>query len=112
MKGNGTVQSFAILPQLPVPTSPTSAVKSLLQRVGLNLRLTGRGEERLHYFDLAGCTHSACPLCQRKAGSYQCPCCGYHLVTPDHFLGMTLTSLVAVQSNIHPGPNLPGQVIS
>jgi hypothetical protein len=23
---------------------------------------------------------------------------------------MTLTSLVAVQSNIHPGPNLPGQV--
>jgi hypothetical protein len=26
------------------------------------------------------------------------------------FLGMTLTSLVAAQSNIHPGPNLPGQV--
>ena len=26
------------------------------------------------------------------------------------FLGMTLTSLVTVQSNIHPGPNLPGQV--
>src|ERR1700682_2606309 len=26
------------------------------------------------------------------------------------FLGMTLTSLVAVQSNIHPGPDLPGQV--
>jgi hypothetical protein len=26
------------------------------------------------------------------------------------FLGMTVTSLVAVQSNIHPGPDLPGQV--
>jgi hypothetical protein len=26
------------------------------------------------------------------------------------FLGMTMTSLVAVQSIIHPGPNLPGQV--
>src|SRR5437870_5877753 len=26
------------------------------------------------------------------------------------FLGMTMTSLVAVQSLIHPGPNLPGQV--
>jgi len=28
------------------------------------------------------------------------------------FLGMTMTSLVAVQSNIHPGPDLSGQVIS
>jgi len=28
------------------------------------------------------------------------------------FLGMTMTSLVAVQSSIHPGPNLPGQVTS
>jgi putative transposase len=27
------------------------------------------------------------------------------------FLGMTMTSLVAVQSSIHPGPNLPGQVM-
>jgi hypothetical protein len=27
------------------------------------------------------------------------------------FLGMTLTSLVTVQSNIHPGPDLPGQVM-
>jgi hypothetical protein len=26
------------------------------------------------------------------------------------FLGMTLTSLVPVQSHIHPGPGLPGQV--
>ena len=26
------------------------------------------------------------------------------------FLGITLTSLVTVQSNIHPGPDLPGQV--
>jgi transposase InsO family protein len=26
------------------------------------------------------------------------------------FLGMTLTFLVAVQSHIHPGPGLPGQV--
>ena len=27
------------------------------------------------------------------------------------FLGMTVTSLVAAQSNIHPGPDWPGQVI-
>jgi len=26
------------------------------------------------------------------------------------FFGMTMTSLVAVQPIIHPGPNLPGQV--
>jgi len=33
-----------------------------------------------------------------------------NLVGHNRFLGMTLTSLVAVHSNIHPGPNLPGQV--
>jgi len=26
------------------------------------------------------------------------------------FLGIALTSLVAVQSNIHPGPDFPGRV--
>ena len=55
--------------------------QDLLQRLGLNHGLTGKGEERLRYFDVAGCAHPACPLCQRQAGSYQCPRCGYQLAT-------------------------------
>ena|ERR1022692_1909201 len=53
--------------------------QDLLTRIGQGHVLTERGGARLQYFDVAGCGHPACPLCDRKAGSFTCSRCGYQL---------------------------------
>lgn len=57
--------------------------QDLLHRVGLGCGLTSRGVERLQYFDVAGCPHPGCPLCQGKAGWYTCPRCQYRVVAQE-----------------------------
>jgi hypothetical protein len=51
----------------------------LLQRTAPGHVLTKKGEERLHFFEVSGCGHPACLLCQGIAGSFRCPRCGYQL---------------------------------
>ena len=48
--------------------------QDLLARTGQGHVLTERGEARLHYFDVAGCGHPACPLCDKKAGYFTAHC--------------------------------------
>lgn len=50
--------------------------QGLLGRVNGHYELTKKGHERVRYFDLFGCTHRACPLCQGKMGFLTCPNCG------------------------------------
>lgn len=50
--------------------------QGLLERVGAGYRLTEKGNERLHYFDVFGCADIECPLCQGKVGFLTCPHCG------------------------------------
>ena len=89
VKARGAIQSRHVVQEFGYSPATARSYLSylgrqdLLQRLGLNHSLTGKGEERLRYFDLAGCAHPACPLCQRQAGSYQCPRCGYQLASKD-----------------------------
>ena len=53
--------------------------QDLLQRTGAGHVLTDRGENRLDYFEVAGCADPDCPRCQGKAGYFACPRCGHHL---------------------------------
>ena len=53
--------------------------QGLLERMGAGYVLTERGQDRLHYFDVAGCADPACPLCQGKTGALTCPRCGYQM---------------------------------
>ena len=53
--------------------------QDLLARTGQGHVLTGRGWTRLQYFNVAGCGHPACPLCDKKAGYFTCSRCGYQL---------------------------------
>ena len=57
--------------------------QDLLARIGQGHVLTERGGARLRYFDVAGCGHPACPLCDKKAGHFTCPRCGYQLPVKD-----------------------------
>jgi hypothetical protein len=57
--------------------------QDLLARTGQGHVLTERGEARLHYFEVAGCGHPACPLCDKKAGYFTCCLCGYQLPTKE-----------------------------
>jgi DeoR-like protein with HTH domain len=50
-----------------------------VERFGVSYVLTARGQDRLQYFDVAGCADPACPLCQGKAGYLTCPSCGYQI---------------------------------
>ena len=53
--------------------------QALLQRMGAGYVLTERGQDRLQYFEVAGCADPACPLCQGKTGHLTCPRCGYQM---------------------------------
>ena len=53
--------------------------QDLLARIGQGHVFTERGWARLQYFDMAGCGHPACPLCDKKAGYFTCSRCGYQL---------------------------------
>ena len=53
--------------------------QDLLARAAQGHVLTERGGTRLRYFNVAGCGHPACPLCDRKAGYFICPRCDYQL---------------------------------
>ena len=53
--------------------------QGLLERMGAGYALSEKGQNRLQYFDVAGCADPACPLCQGKAGKLTCPSCGYQM---------------------------------
>ena len=53
--------------------------QDLLQRTEAGHTLTMKGENRLQFFEVAGCADTACPRCQGKAGFYTCPTCGARL---------------------------------
>ena len=53
--------------------------QGLLERMGAGYALTERGQDRLQYFEVAGCADPACPLCQGKTGKLTCPSCGYQM---------------------------------
>ncbi len=53
--------------------------QGLVERIGASYVLTERGQDRLQYFEVAGCADPACPLCQGKAGYLTCPSCGYQM---------------------------------
>jgi len=53
--------------------------QGLLERLGAGYVLTERGQDRLQYFEVAGCADPACPLCQGKTGYLACPSCGYQI---------------------------------
>lgn len=55
------------------------ARQDLLKRIESGHVLTEKGQERLKYFEVMGCEHSDCPLCQGKAGYFTCPRCGHQL---------------------------------
>lgn len=50
--------------------------QGLLERMGAGYRLSDKGGERLHHFDIFGCADIECPLCQGKLGFVTCPHCG------------------------------------
>lgn len=51
----------------------------MLERMGAGYALTEKGQDRLQYFEVAGCSDPACPLCQGKAGFLTCPSCGHQM---------------------------------
>ncbi len=53
--------------------------QGLLERMGASYVLTERGQDRLQYFEVAGCADPACPLRQEKKGYLTCPGCGYQM---------------------------------
>ena len=53
--------------------------QDLLQRTMAGHVLTTKGENRLQFFEVAGCANPDCPRCQGKAGSFTCPTCGWKL---------------------------------
>jgi DeoR-like helix-turn-helix domain len=57
--------------------------QDLLARTGQGHVFTERGWDRLQYFNVAGCGHPACPLCDKKAGYFTCSRCGYQLPTKE-----------------------------
>jgi DeoR-like helix-turn-helix domain len=50
--------------------------QGLLEQIAGVYVLTERGQERLQYFEVAGCADPACPRCQGKGGVLTCPGCG------------------------------------
>lgn len=57
--------------------------QEFLLKVGPGYHLTERGAARLRYFDVSGCPHPPCPLCQAKTGGYTCPRCAYKLIASE-----------------------------
>jgi len=53
--------------------------QELLERISAGHALTEKGQTRLQFFDVSGCTDAACPLCQHKTGALTCPRCAYQI---------------------------------
>lgn len=53
--------------------------QGLLERMGAGYRLSDKGQERLHFFDVFGCADIECPLCQGKIGYLTCPHCRHQM---------------------------------
>lgn len=78
--------------------------QGLLGRSGTSYVLTERGRDRLQYFEVAGCAHPACPLCQGKAGFLTCPRCGYQMAMQKARILKEWDFLLGVR---HPGVYCP-----
>lgn len=50
--------------------------QGLLERVRGGYALTKKGDDRIRYFDIFGCSRPDCPLCKGKRGYLTCPNCG------------------------------------
>lgn len=59
------------------------AKQGLLFRMGSGYGLTEKGEDRLQYFDIAGCSDVRCPRCVSKSGFLTCPRCGNKILRRD-----------------------------
>jgi hypothetical protein len=85
----GRVQAKDLVQQFGYSPGTARSYLSYLKRQGLLARtgqghvFTERGWARLQYFDVAGCGHPACPLCDKKAGYFTCARCGYQLPTKE-----------------------------
>jgi predicted methyltransferase len=55
------------------------AKQALVERMGPGHQLTDKGEERLHHFEIFGCSDIECPLCQGKIGYLTCPHCNHQM---------------------------------
>ena len=79
VRAKDLVQAFGY--SAPTARSYLSHLKrqELLERVSLGHALTEKGQIRLQFFDVSGCTDPACPLCQRKTGYITCPRCAYQM---------------------------------
>ena len=77
VRAKDLVQAFGY--SAPTARSYLSHLKrqELLERINAGHALTQKGQTRLQFFDVSGCTDPACPLCQRKTGSLTCPRCAY-----------------------------------
>jgi DNA-binding IclR family transcriptional regulator len=74
--------------------------QGLLERMGAGYLLTERGQDRLQYFDVAGCANPACPLCQGKTGYLTCPRCGYQMPKQDAEIRKQRDFFLAVRRSI------------
>ncbi len=52
----------------------------LLEHVGAGYALTQKGHDRLHFFDVSGCSDPRCPRCEGKTGYLTCPRCGHRML--------------------------------
>ena len=57
--------------------------QDLLARASAGHTLTAKGTARLQYFDVVGCPHPDCPLCESKTGLFICPRCGAEVAKQD-----------------------------
>ncbi len=80
------------------------ARQDLLQRIGAGYVLTEKAQKRLHFFEVSGCQHPACPLCQEKTGYLTCPRCGYQTPMEKAKILKELDLLLVVR---HPGVYCP-----
>lgn len=81
----GGVQSRNVALQFDYSCATARSYLSRLARQGLLERscsgyvLTDKGQERLAHFEVMGCDHPDCPLCQSKTGYLTCRRCRYRL---------------------------------
>src|SRR5262245_14111622 len=73
------VQQFAYSPATARSYLSYLSRQNLLARMSGGHTLTAKGIARLQYFDVAGCPHPDCPLCEIKCSSYTCVRCGYRM---------------------------------
>ena len=83
VRARDLVQQFAYSPATARSYLSYLSRQDLLAQASAGYALTIKGEERLRYFDVAGCPHPDCPLCENKTGSYSCPRCGAQIAKQD-----------------------------